>query len=68
MASDRNDWRMRVEREADELRIKLDRLNAFLAHPDQALAVGMDNMLLLTEQRAFMRGYLDTLERRLLNA
>lgn len=68
MVADRKDWKARVEREADELRLKLDRLNSFLSAPETPMTVGMQGLLLLAEQRAFMRGYLDTLERRLLNA
>lgn len=67
MASERDSWDYRVAREADELKLKIDRLSAFLSGP-HACKVTAGHRDLLCEQRAFMRGYLDTLERRLLDA
>lgn len=57
------DWQYRLKQEYEELKDRLTKLNAALANPSKLLTA--EDIELLTEQRNFMQGYFDVLEKRI---
>lgn len=61
------DYQIRLKNEHDELRSKYVELTAFIYGQEQKLSnvgIGNSSLMLLKQQRTFMKRYLDVLEKR----
>lgn len=57
------DWQYRLKQEYEELKYRLNKLNAFLDNPPEVFRT--EDREMLTEQQRFMKGYFDVLEERM---